>query len=356
MIVLETDRLRVRDHLESDLADLHRLLSDGDVMRYLPGIRCVSLAQSERNLREALEQARRADRTKYYFALAEKNSDRYVGEVGVTIVEPGLGGLGYFIHREFWGRGYVTEAVRAVLRLCFETLRLHKVASGCLTENAASERVMVKAGLRKEACLREHVCHEGVWKDRVEYGLLRTEWIARAQSGGGRESPRDRERGAVVEAVRALFAYNGWANGRVLDAVEGLTVEEASSELGGSFPSIQATLVHILWVERLFAQRCQGRSTSSVAAPPSETTIAEMRKAWEELDAERRGFLEGLQQSEMEGRLLYLDTKGRQVEVKLWQALFQSINHSTFHRGQIVTKFRQLGKSPPLTDFILYCR
>ena len=57
MITLETARLRIRDHLESDLADLHNLLSDGHVMRYLPDIRCVSLALSEQNLREALEQA-----------------------------------------------------------------------------------------------------------------------------------------------------------------------------------------------------------------------------------------------------------------------------------------------------------
>ena len=190
MIRLETARLEIRDHLESDLADLHRLLTDGRAMRYLPDIQCASLAQSEANLREALDQARRTDRTKYYLAIIEKDSGRYVGEIGVTIVEVGIGRLGYFINREFWGRGYVTEAVHAVLSLSFGVLSLHKVVTGCLTENAASERVMVKSGMHREAYLREQVRHEGVWKDRVEYAMLRTDWVALAQ----RRSTRKQER------------------------------------------------------------------------------------------------------------------------------------------------------------------
>jgi len=186
MICLEAPRLLIRDHLESDLADLHVLLSDPEAMRYLPDIHCASLAQSMENLRTALQETHRSDRTKYYLAVLEKDSGTYVGEVGVTIVACGLGQLGYFVLRKHWGKGYVTEAAQALLAYSFGTLGLHKISSGCLLENAASERVMIRCGMRKEAHLRAHVWHEGAWKDRVEYGVLRQEWAA--------PSPRSRDR------------------------------------------------------------------------------------------------------------------------------------------------------------------
>jgi ribosomal-protein-alanine N-acetyltransferase len=176
MVSLKTCRLLIRDHLPGDLSGLHSLLSDADVMRYLPEIRCTSLGESEANLRQAIDQAARADRTKYFLAILERHSGAYVGEIGFTIVSPGLGQLGYFIHRSFWGKGYTTEAAAAVIDLAFGVVLLHKLVTGCLAENCASESVMVKCGFRREALLRQHVRHEGVWKDRVQYGMLRSEW------------------------------------------------------------------------------------------------------------------------------------------------------------------------------------
>ncbi len=186
MISVPTARLLVRDHLPSDLADLHSLLSDAEVMRYLPDIRCDSRAESQANLREAMEEAASPDRRKYFLAMVQRDSGAYVGEVGFTVTAPGVGHLGYFIHRCFWGKGYATEAVTAVVGLAFDVVSLHKIVTGCLAENVASERVMRKCGFRREALLRQHVEHEGVWKDRVEYGMLRSEWLASGrQSGAG---------------------------------------------------------------------------------------------------------------------------------------------------------------------------
>jgi len=88
----------------------------------------------------------------------------------------GVAKLGYFYLPRYWGKGYATEAMKAVLQFAFETLGLHKIITGCLKENSRSERVMIKCGMRKEAELLQHVRHEGKWKDRLEYGLLKDQW------------------------------------------------------------------------------------------------------------------------------------------------------------------------------------
>jgi uncharacterized damage-inducible protein DinB len=162
--------------------------------------------------------------------------------------------------------------------------------------------------------------------------------------------------GIMVEKITELYRYNAWANARVLDAVEPLGAAELTRDLGGSFPSIHGTLVHMLWVESLFTRRCPGLTTADVAPLPGTSTVADMRRAWHAMDAERRAFLDGVRPADLDAPIRYQDSKGFPVEVPLWQGIFQGVNHSTFHRAQVVTKLRQLGREPPQTDFILYCR
>jgi uncharacterized damage-inducible protein DinB len=69
-----------------------------------------------------------------------------------------------------------------------------------------------------------------------------------------------------VDTLRELLAYNTWANRRVLDAVARLDADGLTRVLGGSYPSVQATLTHILWAEWLWLERWQGRSNGAVRA------------------------------------------------------------------------------------------
>jgi ribosomal-protein-alanine N-acetyltransferase len=80
--------------------------------------------------------------------------------------------LGYFLLPDYWGKGYATEAAKAVIRFAFGSCGVHKLTASCLMENIASERVMIKSGLQKEAVRRSHQWHDGGWKDRVEYGIV----------------------------------------------------------------------------------------------------------------------------------------------------------------------------------------
>ena len=189
MVELITERLRIRDHVPGDLEAMHRLLADPVAMRYLPELQTGSLAQSRENLAQAMAETGEAvdaeTRKRWFFAVTDRETDRYLGEIGYTVLTDSPMGkvaqLGYFLLPEFWRQGIAVEAAEAVLRFAFDSGHVFKMETGCLRENAASEKVMQKLGMTKEAELRHHTLHEGVLKDRVTYRMLRSEWTARRE-------------------------------------------------------------------------------------------------------------------------------------------------------------------------------
>lgn len=94
------------------------------------------------------------------------------------------GTLGWVLHPDAAGRGYATEAVEALLRICFEDLGLRRVVAGCFAGNEPSWRLMERVGMRREAVAREDALHRsGAWLDSYAYGLLAPEWRARHAAG-----------------------------------------------------------------------------------------------------------------------------------------------------------------------------
>lgn len=180
MIYLETERLIIRDSVAEDLETHHALMSSDTVMRYLRDIQTHSLQASQENLAVAMSEIGKPDRRFYFLRIQEKASGALVGQIGYTVTAFMQKGkradIGYFIHEAFWGRGYTTEALRAVLAYGFTEGGVYRMGCGCLAENRGSERVMQKCGMIKEGTLKEYTEHEGVLKDRVVYRLLRPEW------------------------------------------------------------------------------------------------------------------------------------------------------------------------------------
>jgi len=92
--------------------------------------------------------------------------------------------LGYWIAVEHWGRGYCTEAARAMVDWGFRAGGLHRVYAEHFVRNPASGRVMQKVGMRREGVLREHVCKGDRYEDVCVYGLLRQDWEGGCGAGG----------------------------------------------------------------------------------------------------------------------------------------------------------------------------
>lgn len=93
--------------------------------------------------------------------------------------------LGYWIAPPYQGRGYVTEAARAVVDDAFARLALHKVSVGCIADNAPSRRVIEKLGFRFVGTQRDHAFRHGRWWDHRSYEVTAPEWRALARSADG---------------------------------------------------------------------------------------------------------------------------------------------------------------------------
>ncbi len=107
-----------------------------------------------------------------------------MGGIGARLSRrPGWANIGYWLGSDHWGRGYMTEAVRLVTWLCFEHLGTEGVEALCLAHNIGSQRVLEKAGLRRDEGYSSdsglhdrHHAPEGTELCELRYGLLRADW------------------------------------------------------------------------------------------------------------------------------------------------------------------------------------
>jgi RimJ/RimL family protein N-acetyltransferase len=91
--------------------------------------------------------------------------------------------LGWVLDPAWAGRGYATEAVEALIRICFEDLGLRRVVAGCFAANIASWRLMERVGMRREThAVRESLHRTEGWLDGLGYALLADEWRAARMS------------------------------------------------------------------------------------------------------------------------------------------------------------------------------
>ncbi len=114
----------------------------------------------------------------FQFALEHRDTGSFIGDCGLRVMEADnrLAQVGYTILRAHWNMGYATEALAALLSFAFSTFDLHRIAASVDPRNAASCRVLEKAGFRKEGHFLQSEWFKGEWADDAVYGLLRGEW------------------------------------------------------------------------------------------------------------------------------------------------------------------------------------
>ncbi|MFC7308043.1 GNAT family N-acetyltransferase [Streptomyces monticola] len=101
-----------------------------------------------------------------------------IGVVRLRDAEPetGCAELDLYIgEKEYWGRGYATDALRTVCRYGFDKMRLHKIALTVVTENHAAHHIYRKVGFVEEGRLRQTFRRDGQWYDEFTMGLLQGE-------------------------------------------------------------------------------------------------------------------------------------------------------------------------------------
>jgi len=157
--------------------------------------------------------------------------------------------------------------------------------------------------------------------------------------------------------VHTLLEYHYWARDRLLDAVEALTPEQFTRDLGNSFRSVRDTLAHTYGAEWIWYSRWQGEAPAALPATDGFPDLASLRQAWRDHEKKMRAFVEGIDDHGLERVLPYKLTNGQPAASVLWHMLQHVVNHASYHRGQVTTLLRQLGAAPPKsTDLITYYR
>ena len=157
-----------------------------------------------------------------------------------------------------------------------------------------------------------------------------------------------------VPSIRRLYAFNRWANDRTLSSVADLTGEEFTRKFSVSFGSIQGTLVHILGVEWLYLQRWRGIFPTSLPSGEEFPDVHNLRSYWQSILSDQANFLDNLTEERLQQELTYVNMSGQKYTYPLADIMHHMVNHSTYHRGQVVSLLRILDKKPLATDYLLY--
>jgi len=154
--------------------------------------------------------------------------------------------------------------------------------------------------------------------------------------------------------IQLLYRYNRWANATILNAVAPLSKDDFSRKLGGSFPSVRETLVHIMGAEWIWLRRWKGVSPPALLSAAEFPNLNSIKHRWPEIEAEQMEFVAGITDALLQQPLKYVNLKGQVFEYPLGREMQHLVNHGSYHRGQVTNFLRQLGAQPVATDLLVY--
>jgi uncharacterized damage-inducible protein DinB len=160
----------------------------------------------------------------------------------------------------------------------------------------------------------------------------------------------------TLDDMRILFEFNYWAKARLMGVLESLSDEQFAKDLGSSHGGIYGTLLHVVGAENIWLSRWTDKTVLKLLDPKDYPTLAAVRKKWDEVEHGMSEFVSSLTEENISAVVTYKTTEGKQFSYPLWQMMQHVVNHSSYHRGQIVTMLRQLGIRPVGTDLIAYYR
>ena len=154
-----------------------------------------------------------------------------------------------------------------------------------------------------------------------------------------------------------LYAYNRWANARVMDACRQLSPEQMTAPAQVSFGSLLGTLAHILSAESIWRLRLQeGISPTERITGADFPGLDALIAKWQEEEQAMRGFVEELDEAGLNRWVDYKTTSGEPQGSTVWKVLAHVVNHGTQFRAEAGAALGSLGHSPGDLDLILYLR
>jgi [ribosomal protein S5]-alanine N-acetyltransferase len=171
---LQTKRLQIKDLELSDIDVIHDLhsLPETDEFNTLGVPETIDI--TEKLVKEWIENQTQEPRSAYVLTLRLVETQKFIGLVALNLGKPNYktAEIWFKVHKDFWNKGYTTEAVIQLLDFGFNKLQLHRIEAGCATENIASAKVLEKVGMTQEGMKRKKLPIRGAWKDNYFYAML----------------------------------------------------------------------------------------------------------------------------------------------------------------------------------------
>ncbi len=172
--MLTTKRLLLTILTDQDYELIHAVQSIPAVDEYNTLGVPKSLAETIEIMRPLIENKT----TAFTYGVRLHGSNEFIGLCAINLSRPKYQAaeLWYKFNPDFWGKGYATEVVTALIDHCFNFLNLHRVEAGCAVENIGSVKVLEKVGMIREGRKRKTLPLKSGWSDNYEYGILNEEW------------------------------------------------------------------------------------------------------------------------------------------------------------------------------------
>ena len=158
------------------------------------------------------------------------------------------------------------------------------------------------------------------------------------------------------EDAGRLLEYTVWANHRVMRAAATLAPDDFKRDLGSSHGGVRGTLTHMMGAEWIWLERFKGVSPTRGLDESEFADIVALRDRWTLIEEHRADWFRSLRETDLAAPVSFRTLAGAAFETPLWELLQHVANHSTYHRGQVVTLLRQLGARGVTTDLLMWDR
>jgi RimJ/RimL family protein N-acetyltransferase len=172
--ILQGKQVRLRALKRSDADSIQRYADDPEVAEFLPMLPSpYSFEDARLWINQAHREAR--EKTGYSFGITRRTDDEVMGMMSLKTVNwtDRNAEIGYWLARDFWGKGYASEALRLILDFVFDHLRLVRAYAVVQEQNLPSIRILEKAGFVREGVWRRASRLGGRWHDVFAYGILK---------------------------------------------------------------------------------------------------------------------------------------------------------------------------------------
>ncbi|KAA0253109.1 hypothetical protein FBQ97_10280 [Acidobacteria bacterium ACD] len=155
-----------------------------------------------------------------------------------------------------------------------------------------------------------------------------------------------------ADDLASLFAYNAWADAKTVDSIRPLPPESYTRGLGGGWPSLRATLVHLASATDNWAERFEGRDATRLLTEEELPTLGDAEGLLQRSQRRFEALLPTLGAERLREPFAWRNLQNEVRTAPTWVVLRHVVNHASYHRGQVSSMVRRLGGTPAPTDMV----